>query len=126
MLFYGTITKERIIFVLFTYWLIFQDELNPMPSVNQEICPSEQNQASPFYQSLTARLEFPRQWLHLGKKIGQGEFGDVFAATVKGTNSQMLEGKRVAVKVLKGTSYHYFFLYFYHWIFFNPHANHQL
>ena len=83
-----------------------------MSSVHQEICPSEQSQSSPLHQNVTAQLEFPREWLHLEKKIGQGEFGDVFAATVKGTVWRMLEGRKVAVKTLKGTSYHSFFSVF--------------
>ena len=76
-----------------------------MSSVYQEI--SSENEPSSSCQSLTARLEFPRKWLHLGEKIGKGAFGDVFIGTVSGSDWRMLEGKKVAVKVLKGTSFHY-------------------
>ena len=56
------------------------------------------------YQSLVAisKLEFPRKYLTLEKSIGEGAFGEVFVASVSGTHLRMPEGKKVAVKKLKG------------------------
>ena len=74
-----------------------------MASVYQDLFPVAEDESSSLYQRFTSQLEFPREWLHRRRKIGQGEFADVYVATVNGTAWRMLEDKRVAVKVLKGT-----------------------
>ena len=79
--------------------------ITPPTATYQELSYFDSQDLSP-YQSLVpiSKLEISRRYLTVENSIGEGSFGKVCLASVSGTHLRIQEGKRVAVKKLKGES----------------------